>query len=40
MLKHQTDFDVGKLAVERGPFERKSQHLYRLKLVPVITTNA
>jgi transposase len=40
MLKHQTDFDVGKLAVERGPFNRQSQHLYRLKLVPVNSTNA
>ena len=39
MLKHQADFDVSKLAVECGPFARKSQHLYRLKLVPVTTTN-
>ena len=25
MLRHQSDFDVGKLGVERGPFEHKSR---------------
>ncbi len=31
MLRHQGDFDVAKLGVERGPFERKVVRAYRLK---------
>jgi transposase len=31
MLRDASDFDVGKLAVERGPFERKVVRLYRRK---------
>ncbi len=31
MLRDQSDFDVGKLGVERGPFERKVVRAYRLK---------
>ena len=31
MLRHQSDFDVAKLGVERGPFERKVVRTYRLK---------
>jgi transposase len=31
MLRHQSDFNVGKLGVERGPFERKVVRAYRLK---------
>jgi transposase len=31
MLRDARDFDVGKLAVERGPFERKVVRLYRRK---------
>jgi hypothetical protein len=31
MLRHQSDFDVGKLGVERGPFEHKVVRAYRLK---------
>ena len=31
MLRDGRDFDVGKLAVERGPFERKVMRLYRRK---------
>ena len=31
MLRDTSDFDVGKLAVERGPFERKVVRLYRRK---------
>jgi len=40
MLKNRTDFDEGKLAVERGPFERKTQDLYRLRVVPITMSNA
>jgi transposase IS116/IS110/IS902 family protein len=40
MLKNRTHFDVGKLGVEKGPFRRTAQHLYRLKVVPMTTTNA
>jgi transposase len=35
MLRHQSDFDVGKLGVERGPFERKVVRAYRLKTTAV-----
>ena len=31
MLRHGTDFDVTKLAVEQGHFERTTVHLYRRK---------
>ena len=31
MLRHQSDFDVAKLGVERGPFEHKIVRAYRLK---------
>ena len=31
MLRHETDFQVDKLAVERGPFESKTVRAYRLK---------
>jgi len=31
MLRHQSDFDLNKLGVERGPFERKILRTYRLK---------
>jgi hypothetical protein len=31
MLRHHSDFDVNKLGVERGPFERKIIRTYRLK---------
>ena len=31
MLRDGKDFDVGKLGVERGPFERKVVRVYRLK---------
>jgi len=31
MLRHEQDFDATKLGVERGPFERKTKRLYRLK---------
>jgi transposase len=40
MLKNRTNFDVGKLGVEKGPFRRTAQHLYRLKVAPIATTNA
>ena len=40
MLKNRTNFDVGKLGVEKGPFRRTAQHLYRLKVVTIATTNA
>ena len=29
--RHQSDFDVAKLGVERGPFEHKIVRAYRLK---------
>ena len=29
-----------KLGVEKGPFRRTAQHLYRLKVAPIATTNA
>jgi hypothetical protein len=31
MLRHQSDFDVAKLGIERGPFEHKIVRAYRLK---------
>jgi hypothetical protein len=31
MLRDKKDFDESKLGVERGPFERKSVRLYRIK---------
>jgi len=31
MLRHQSDFDVAKPGVERGPFEHKMVRAYRLK---------
>jgi hypothetical protein len=31
MLRHQSDFDVGKLGVERGRFQRTVVRAYRLK---------
>jgi transposase len=31
MLRHQSDFEVGKLGVERGPFQRTVVRAYRLK---------
>jgi hypothetical protein len=31
MLRHETEFDVTQLAVERGPFERKRVARYRRK---------
>ena len=31
MLRHHSDFDVNKLGVERGRFERKIVRTYRLK---------
>jgi hypothetical protein len=31
MLRDGRDFDVSKLAVERGPFERRVVRLYRRK---------
>jgi len=31
ILRHQSDFDVAKLGVERGPFEHKIVRAYRLK---------
>jgi hypothetical protein len=31
LLRDASDFDVGKLAVEQGPFERKVVRLYRRK---------
>ena len=31
MLRHQEDFDINKLGVEVGPFERTTVRLYRLK---------
>jgi transposase len=37
MLKNRTNFDVGRLAVEKGPFRRTAEHLYRLKVVPIPT---
>lgn len=40
MLKNRTNFDVGKLGVEKGPLRRTAQHLYRLKVVTIATTNA
>jgi hypothetical protein len=40
MLKNRTNFDIGKLGVEKGPFRRTAQHLYRLKVAPIATTNA
>jgi transposase len=40
MLKNRTNFDVGKLAIEKGPFRRTAQHLYRLKAVSIATTDA
>jgi len=39
MLKNRTDFDERKLAVEKGPFRRTTEHLYRLKVVPTTGTN-
>ena len=35
MLRHESDFDVGKLGVERGPFERTVVRAYRLKATAV-----
>jgi hypothetical protein len=37
MLKNRTTFDVSKLAVEKGPFRRAAQNLYRLKLISPTT---
>jgi hypothetical protein len=31
MLRDGRDFDIGKLAVERGPFARKVVRMYRRK---------
>ncbi len=36
MLRHQTSFDLHKLGVERGPFEKTTTHLYRLKKNPTV----
>lgn len=40
MLKNRTYFDVKKLRVEKGPFRRTVQDLYRLKVVPMATPRA
>jgi len=37
MMKNRTNFDERKLGVERGPFQRTAEHLYRLKLVSTAT---
>jgi hypothetical protein len=37
-LRHESDFDVGKLGVERGPFERTVVRAYRLKPTAVAST--
>ncbi len=36
MLRHQTSFDLHKLGVERGPFEKTTTHLYRLTKNPTV----
>jgi len=36
MLRRGTDFDIGKLGVEIGPFERKQVKLYRLKKLQAV----